>query len=213
MMSLCVNLQALATDNMDVSESYRAFSDNDLAHNLTDAISPSRRRDDLAEGFTNVDQALDQWRLMTGDLAPDETVMLTVRSGSMNPLMPVGSRIRVRPIDGARCRIGDVVVFRERNRLVAHRLLFGRGRRPGGWFLQRGDGVSPTGWLRAGRLLGLVTAEIGPDDKRRPLDTSDARIDATRQARRSLNRVVIEAIKSPARKVKRWLLRGNTDSE
>ena len=167
----------------------------------------------MGEGFTNVDQALSQWRLITRNVAADETVELAVRSGSMNPLMPVGSRILVRPIDGSRCRVGDIVVFRRSDRLVAHRLLVGWGRGPAGWFLQRGDGVSPLGCLRARRILGLVVAVIDTDGTRREFETPDARIDAVRRARRSLKRIALEAVKSPARKVKRWLLRGNTGSE
>ena len=41
------------------------------------------------------DEATGQWRLAQGDLGPDESVLLTVQSGSMLPSMPVGSRIEV----------------------------------------------------------------------------------------------------------------------
>jgi len=135
-------------------------------------------------------QFADQWRLMHGGLAPGETVRLPVRSGSMLPCLPVGADIEIVPAAGPECRVGDVVVYRRGERLVAHRLLFGWGHAPGGWFLERGDGVSTAGVIRAGRILGKVVAVHLPTGEVRPLDGPER----LRLARRSLARFLLSPL-------------------
>ena len=159
-----------------------------------------------------IDEAAGQWRLVQGDLAPGETVLLTVKSGSMLPLLPVGARIEVAHVAGSRCRVGDVVVFRQDDRLVVHRLIFGSGDAPLGWFLQRGDGYSPAGFLRTGSILGRVVAVHAAEGGVRRLTGGNERWQARREARGSLDRYVYSLLAAPARKVRRWLKRGNTDS-
>jgi len=168
--------------------------------------------DHLNDDQPRIDEAADQWRLVQGDLAPGETVRLTVQSGSMLPLMPVGARLEVARAEGSDCRVGDVVVFRRAERLVAHRLLFGWGHAPLGWFLQRGDGHSPAGFLRSREVLGRVVAVHAVDGGVRRLTGGDERWQARREARRSLARFVHSLLAEPARKAKRWLTRGNSDS-
>jgi len=160
-----------------------------------------------------IDEAAGQYRLIHGNLAATETVWLTVQSGSMLPLMPVGARIEVAPVEGPRCRVGDVVVFPDGERLVAHRLVFGWGHAPGGWFLQRGDGFSPTGIVRPGSILGRVVAVRRSAADEVSLTGADQRWQARREARRSLVRFVHSLLVSPVRKVRRWRTRGTSDSE
>lgn len=158
------------------------------------------------------DQAVDQLRLMRGDLAPGQTVLLTMRSGSMLPLLPVGARIEVAAVAGDACAVGDVVVFARGGKLVAHRLLLGWGHAPGGWFLERGDGTSPVGFVRPQAILGRVTAVVSFDGRKRRLDDPQARLTGLQEARRSLARFVLTGVSSPLRKARRWLQRGNTGS-
>ncbi len=169
--------------------------------------------DHLSDDHLPIDEAQGQWRLVQGDLAPGETVFLTVQSGSMLPLMPVGARIEVISVSGSRCRVGDVVVFRQADRLVAHRLLFGWGHEPLGWFLQRGDGFSPAGFLRSRSILGRVVAVHGIEGEVRCLSGDQSRWQDRRAARRSLNRIVRSWLAGPVRKGRQWLTRGNTGSE
>jgi hypothetical protein len=133
---------------------------------------------------------IDQLRLLRGDLIAGETVRLDVRSGSMTPLLPVGAVVEVAPAVGSDCEVGDVVVFQRGDRLIAHRLLFGWGHDPGAWFLERGDGVSPARFIRAGRILGRVVSVQAAGQEPRRLDNTAARVEARRQARRSLARYV-----------------------
>jgi len=130
--------------------------------------------------------AVTQWSLLKGTLAPGETAILTIQSGSMTPLMPVGARITIEPTSGDRCTVGDIVVFRQQSRLVAHRLLFGWGHEPGGWFLQRGDGVSPLGFVRARAILGKVITVEQPSGELVDLTTLEARMGGLHAARQSL---------------------------
>lgn len=141
-----------------------------------------------------------QWSLMKGTLAPGETAVLTIQSGSMIPMLPVGARITIEPTSGDLCAVGDIVVFRQQSRLVAHRLLFGWGHEPGGWFLQRGDGVSPLGFVRARAILGKVIAVEPSQGKFLDLTTLEARIGGLHAARRSLSSYCRTMIKSMIRK-------------
>jgi len=166
----------------------------------------------LCDDQSRADQAADQWRLLRGEVPAGETVRLTVRSGSMLPAIPVGAELEIAPVEGRLCRVGDVVVFRQGDRLVAHRLLFGWGEGAGAWFLQRGDGVSPLGAIRARTILGRVVAVRRPGGETVRLAAPEARLEALRLARRSLARIVLIILVTPARKVKGWLQRGNTGS-
>jgi len=146
------------------------------------------------------DEAVAQWSLLKGTLAPGETVTLAIQSGSMIPLMPVGSRITIEPTSGDCCAVGDIVLFRQQSRLVAHRLLFGWGHEPGGWFLQRGDGVSPLGFLRARAILGKVIAVERSQGEVVDLTTPEARTGGLHAARQSLASWVRSTFRSAIRK-------------
>jgi hypothetical protein len=89
---------------------------------------------------------------------------------SMLPTVRSGEWVVCEPIQPAKVRVGDVILFRRRNRIVMHRVLMCNGRGPGTRFLTRGDSVRkldepvlPADVLgraiaveRAGRRLELV---------------------------------------------------------
>jgi hypothetical protein len=137
-----------------------------------------------------IEEAADQLRLVQRRLLPGETIWLTVRSGSMVPWMPVGARIEVAAVAGSRCEVGDVFVFERRGRLVAHRLLMGWGSGPLALFLQRGDGVSPAGLVRADAILGRVVAVRMPEGDPVRMDGREDAWRARLAARRSLRRLL-----------------------
>ncbi|MEZ4388876.1 MAG: S26 family signal peptidase [Candidatus Krumholzibacteriia bacterium] len=128
-----------------------------------------------------------QWRLLQQDLAAGEQVTLPVISGSMMPLIPAGARITVQGLGPAEIpEVGEVVVFRDRDRLVAHRLLFFCPLPSPGWYLQRGDGASPAGVVGRARICGRVVAVSRPGDRDLDLTPAAARHQGRRAARRSL---------------------------
>lgn len=130
-----------------------------------------------------------QWQLVRRQLPPDQRVVLPMLSGSMAPLLPVGAEIEVAPVvDPSRIGVGDIVVFRRGERLVAHRLLLSWGLGPNRWFLERGDGVGSPGRVAARDILGLVVAVQDGDDHRTDLRTPRALRTARQSVRRSLRR-------------------------
>jgi len=73
--------------------------------------------------------------LWLGHLARGQTGQLVILSGSMAPLLQPGEKVRVTP-HFRPVLPGDLVVFRQRDRLVCHRIMFPYKR----WcYLQKGD--------------------------------------------------------------------------
>lgn len=87
---------------------------------------------------------------------------LPVLSGSMMPHLPPGGRIQVECSPSLEPRLGDIIVFRDADRLVAHRLLLRLrvGRRY--WLYQKGDAAGIGSWVRGDRLVGVVTRASSP---------------------------------------------------
>jgi hypothetical protein len=161
----------------------------------------------LADDADRLDAAAAWWRLFHGRLRPDERVEMPVLSGSMVPILPVGATLVITGVRGDTCRVGDVVVFRDADRLVAHRLLWGWPPGRARFFLQAGDGVSPVGWISTGSILGLVTAVRHLDGATRDLRLPEACREGRRLARRRLRRAATTSWQGPLRKGRAWLLR------
>lgn len=74
---------------------------------------------------------------------------------SMWPTLPPGCEVEIVPLPPDGPRIGDVVVFLDRNTLIAHRLV----RRCGDLWITQGDGrLGPDPSLRSEQLVGRVAA-------------------------------------------------------
>ena len=98
-----------------------------------------------------------QWlQLLDGSLRLGAVVELPVLSDSMLPVFGLGRNIKIRRQTWKSCRSGDIIVFRARRRLTAHRLLFviRTGRRR--YFYQKGDANSAGHFIRAERVVGRV---------------------------------------------------------
>lgn len=146
----------------------------------------------------SIDQRAAQLVLVRGGLAAGERVRLPVLTGSMTPLIPAGAVVEVEPHAAGRLpREGEVVVFRQADRLVAHRVLLACPLPSPGWCLQRGDGVSEWGLVRTDDLLGRVVAVAPPHGPGHDLTTPAARREGLRAARRSLRRLVRELVVGP----------------
>ena len=83
-------------------------------------------------------------------------LLLTARSGSMTPLIRIGDKVKVRTTSTEAIGFGDIIVFREEEKLVIHRVV-AKGkleRQP--FFLQKGDRSSFPFRIPAQCVLGTV---------------------------------------------------------
>ncbi len=109
-------------------------------------------------------ERFDAWLALTGRAgAPAGPLRLPMLSGSMQPALPPGSLLTIEPCGAAGFARGDVVVFVEDDRLVAHRVLL-RLRLPGlDVVLEKGDANPRGAWRRAGTVRGVVRGAQRPD--------------------------------------------------
>ena len=105
------------------------------------------------------EQLLDSWLALTGNGPPQSTpITLPVLSGSMLPEIPVQSVIYIEKTEANHCQPGDVVVYRDGDRLVAHRLLWRLGRGSSMLIFEKGDTNHRGSWIRGHQIVGLVLA-------------------------------------------------------
>ncbi len=104
---------------------------------------------------------LDIWLGLTGQAPlPPGPLIMPVLSGSMRPMIQVGSRIRIKACKARACRVGDVAVYIDDQRLVAHRVLWFLG----GRLFMKGDANRHGHWVRASRVRGVVREVLPPED-------------------------------------------------
>ncbi|MBI3978546.1 MAG: hypothetical protein HY331_10210 [Chloroflexi bacterium] len=102
------------------------------------------------------DLAADLWAEAIGATG---AAVMTGAGPCMEPAIPSGSRMRVQAVDGAACRVGDVVVYRTPMGFTAHRVVgrFRWGRRT--MIVHKGDNSAVWGTIPAeavaARVLGL----------------------------------------------------------
>lgn len=86
---------------------------------------------------------------------------LPVSGSSMWPVLRSGERILVRH-GGRPPRVGEVVVFLQKERTLAHRVIRRRGVGAGFELRAKGDFtlVADPGWLVPGRIVGVVEAVV-----------------------------------------------------
>lgn len=83
-------------------------------------------------------------------------VLLTARSGSMAPLIRIGDKVKVRTTSAEAVVFGDIIVFREEEKLVVHRVVAKGKFDSQTFFLQKGDRSSSPFRIPAERVLGKV---------------------------------------------------------
>ncbi len=105
------------------------------------------------------EQLLDSWlALMEDGPAPDGPIRLPVLSGSMAPGIPVDSMAHINKSEARHCRRGHVVVYRDKDRLVIHRVLWRLGWGSSFLVYEKGDTRNRGGWIRGSRIRGWVAA-------------------------------------------------------
>ena len=145
---------------------------------------------------------MDSWLALTGEgPVPEGHIRLPVLSGSMLPHIPVQSVIHIKIIEASDCSPGDVVVYRDGDRLVVHRLLWRLGWRSAVLIFEKGDANNRGGWIRGHQVLGLVLAvELKDGEPARPLACHSSLAIA------GLRADFLHRVLALPRRLKRWII-------
>lgn len=79
---------------------------------------------------------------------------LTMHSGSMYPLMPIGSQILVKYFEHQSIRVGDIVLYLKQNQFIAHRVL--KINTAKNQCLESGDNTFATSVISMDNIIGVV---------------------------------------------------------
>jgi len=118
-----------------------------VAEANTKATNPEQSQADLLTAWLT---------LSNGNETGNEPVRLPVLSGSMLPMIPVGSTLIIKPCPASAVQRGDVIVFQDGHRLVAHRLLLQYNIGPLHVLFQKGDSNLNGGWISPSQVKGKV---------------------------------------------------------
>jgi signal peptidase I len=91
------------------------------------------------------------WRSI---ISSQRQAWLTMRSGSMYPLMPTGAQILVKAIERSLIRVGDIVLYVDQNQLIAHRIF--KVNLTQNYCLQGGDNALVTSVIPLENIIGVV---------------------------------------------------------
>jgi signal peptidase I len=79
-------------------------------------------------------------------------------SGSMAPSLLPGDVLLVVPSDGSRIHAGDIIVMKDRSKLVAHRLIFAFRARGRSLLIEKGDANLWASVVKARAVVGTVVS-------------------------------------------------------
>ena len=85
---------------------------------------------------------------------------LTILSGSMGPLIPVNSKILVKPIPLNSIRVGDIIVFKQQNKFISHWVLKVQHKNEEIYFMQQGYSASTPDLIDGNTVIGKVFAVL-----------------------------------------------------
>ena len=106
-------------------------------------------------------EMIQSWlELAYGDPDQVKQITLPVLSGSMAPTILPGDSIVVKHTSPERCRIGDIVVFRQDKHLTAHRMLLKITVPKGTYIFQKGDSNRFGNWIKSDLVVGIVSEAI-----------------------------------------------------
>jgi signal peptidase I len=94
--------------------------------------------------------------LVHGILQEGKTVELPILSGSMTPTIGLEGKVRIKARSGSNARVGDIIVFRAKNSLITHRLLFRFSLAGRTYLYQKGDANRFGYWINQNEVVGIV---------------------------------------------------------
>lgn len=89
--------------------------------------------------------------------------MFPIMSGSMMPFLCPGGRVIVECVPADKCHLGDIIVFQDPGRLIAHRVLLRLRLGKRIYLYQKGDSAGVGYWVSGDKLIGVVTRSIDAD--------------------------------------------------
>jgi signal peptidase I len=98
--------------------------------------------------------------LYSGNLDSDSIIELPVLSGSMSPLLPIGSMVRIKAASFSQVRFGDIIAFREGGSITMHRLLIRFRLFSKKIVYQKGDANQLGRFITAGSIVGIAIGVI-----------------------------------------------------
>lgn len=106
----------------------------------------------------------EQWmKLLTGELEPGTEIDLPVLTGSMCPLICPGDRVKIMRALWNNCHIGDIIIFKKGNQLIAHRLLLRFSIGIIQIFFQKGDFSKKGCFIKTDQIVGKVIHVVKRD--------------------------------------------------
>jgi len=158
----------------------------------------------LAKGKN--EELFDAWLgLKYGSLRPGEVITLPVLSGSMMPYLVPGKEIKIQSVSWSDCRPGTIIIYKEHNRLSAHRLLLRVNLFGTCYLYQKGD-VNPYGhWIGADRVVGVVIETHDANGHYIDFRTEEAKLTAKKCVRRQIAKDLLSRFLIIPRSVKRML--------
>lgn len=94
--------------------------------------------------------------LIEEKLANKGALWLNVLSGSMVPLIPIGSKILIKHISSCNIYLGDIIVFKNGDKLIVHRIFGKYQNGEDTFFLQGGDNYSQPSKMHKNAIMGKV---------------------------------------------------------
>jgi len=109
----------------------------------------------------NKKKELKSWLdLISNKLKHNEEISLTILTGSMSPLLEPGDSVKIKPAQCVCCHIGDIIVFRQGQKLTAHRLIFRFAFGKVCILYQKGDVNRLGNFIQLHQIAGKVTGVI-----------------------------------------------------
>ena len=146
-----------------------------------------------------------EWVTVASGIVPDgDSVVLPVLSGSMGPAIVQGGTVSITRVPSGGSRAGDIIVFRDKQGLVAHRQLLRLRFAGRSTIYQKGDANPLGSWICADRIVGVISEARDPGGKvlySRELHQPEA----AREGRRQLVRLLRHPLQRAARSAKRFL--------
>lgn len=124
-------------------------------------LTPAIGNKTVNEDRDSRERALDIWLGLTGQAPlPEGPLVMPILSGSMHPTIPLGAKILITPADYSSCQLGDVVIYLEDDRLIAHRLLWSLG----SFHFHKGDANPLGNWIHRKMVRGIVKEVLPAED-------------------------------------------------